>query len=290
MKKVAFLLVFSFILACFPAVFAGDQESISSFPSYLEGVTPRGGETWRRMFQMLLKKETAVFSYPYSVAAATTINIPATPSYVIITSDGVASGNAVDIATSAAKDGQVMFVVNKDAQTTSGDITLAQNQVGLLMFCNSDWRAISNPGAVTAAVTAAITAAILADNATDAINLAAAVASEAIIRAASDGQIILDYAVADTAHNASMPPDLLGTGGVHGMVATSINWEAATTTYLLISSDCRTNSLFFVTPVGSMTVEDSVFWVERNTGFATIHLEASGTPSAAASVSVFIAN
>lgn len=144
MKRFVFLAVLAMIVCS--CVFAGDQESISSFPRYLEGVTPRGGTTWNRMFEMLLKKETTVFSYPYQVAATGAMTIPATPSYVIITASSSTNVNAVTFATTGAKDGQIRFMVNLDGDTTSGDIALLQNQVAILMYCNSGWRKIAQAG------------------------------------------------------------------------------------------------------------------------------------------------
>lgn len=149
MKKLVVLFVLTAIaFGTVPVVpvLAGEQESISSFPVYLEGVTPRGGATWKRMFQMLMKKETAVFSYPYSISAASVISIPATPSFVIITSDGVASGNSISIATSSACDGQLMFISNRDANTTTGDIALTQGQVGLMFFASATWHDLDGAG------------------------------------------------------------------------------------------------------------------------------------------------
>ena len=78
---------------------------------------------------------SAVLSYS-TISAGATITIPNT-AVVKITDDGANVANAVTMPTGA--NGQIIYIYNNDAQTTTGDITLANGSMGVYIYVDG-WR------------------------------------------------------------------------------------------------------------------------------------------------------
>lgn len=76
-----------------------------------------------------------------------------------------------------------------------------------------------------------------------------------------------------------------------GVVLRDVSLDANQASVTFTDTHLATTSMVFVCPVASLTgVENMFFWVTRNTGSCTIHMVASGTNTAAASLSVLISH
>jgi len=76
---------------------------------------------------------TAVLSYA-TITAGATISIP-NNAVVKITDDGATTANKVTMP--AGTNGQIIYIYNNDADTTTGDITLANNTMGVYVYVDA---------------------------------------------------------------------------------------------------------------------------------------------------------
>jgi hypothetical protein len=117
-----FLAVLALIALLIAPAFAA-QETVASFPTFDTGgfVTNTNGSFSAALTQ-LLKKECAVFSYPYTVAATNTPSISGAFSFVFITPQA----GAVDLtnfrmtfSSASATSGQIAYIYNQSASQAS---------------------------------------------------------------------------------------------------------------------------------------------------------------------------
>jgi hypothetical protein len=153
MKRLLILAIVASILAFAPApAKAVTQESIASWTNFPHGEFVNGGDLLTRLFQMVMKKEQAVLSYPYEVAASNTLSIDGKYSFVFLSKTTGNTTNKATIGTTTAALGQLLYVFNDSATAASilsastGSVATcsASGGVAHLFFASGTWRLLED--------------------------------------------------------------------------------------------------------------------------------------------------
>lgn len=107
-----------------------------------DGEIVRGGEKLNNALGEKADRGLIILGTYSGVTASNSITIPVTTSYVRIADNATDSTNLLSIA--AGSDGQIIYIYNGDASSTSGVATITTLHVGSVLYASGSWRLLTD--------------------------------------------------------------------------------------------------------------------------------------------------